>query len=472
MKKKQPSSPTSKSQANTVTFGGVTLKKSFVVRIGVAAFVVFFLIVIPLSGSGRRRRYRHIPVAQVWEPWDKAYLGGSYPGSDEHIAEVCGSGWQSNYSSLHDSIRLSSKMRPRSGQRFVTFTCKEKQNRCGGLGDVLVGIVGAFIVGLMQDRALVIDWDWISYAFEPNQIDWTMSDDIPVQPSKRLNPWNLKTNPPIKKNSVVRFNMLNRPLPSNLAEVFDSVDHASNIKLFVNRGMLSKILSEDGPWKEKLESMGLTLPYAFGCILRYILRPKLEVEDLVNDYIEMLETPSKPTLCVHVRAADSYSWKKDDNFTEPAELQPRVLLKAASRAFSCATTLTDFWYPKPENVNWLIFSSSQVLKEAAKEKFGSKIVISHIRPLHNDLLGDDSKKVQAIQSTVAEWVLLSHCKLMVLYEAGLPKTAALYGMRPHSMYMLARKSDGWRDTEWVEKCDPEEATPISVLGDSVRWSGF
>lgn len=62
-------------------------------------------------------------------------------------------------------------------------------------------------------------------------------------------------------------------IPVDALEFFGAYGDSTNIRLATNGGILARIFSNtSSPSFRKLHSLGLRLPSAFGCIIRYILR--------------------------------------------------------------------------------------------------------------------------------------------------------------------------------------------------------
>ena len=104
-------------------------------------------------------------------------------------ADVC-SDWHIQHAAFHERMRAASRTGDRSlvkGQgtqqdmelRFATFSCA-KLSRCGGVGDVLLGVFSAFLVAVLQGRALIINHPLVSATFDPAFVDWHMTEDINV----------------------------------------------------------------------------------------------------------------------------------------------------------------------------------------------------------------------------------------------------------------------------------------------------
>lgn len=63
--------------------------------------------------------------------------------------------------------------------------------------------------------------------------------------------------------------------PSNTLEYFRQLHNATNVLVLTNGGILSQIYKDRGPTFHALHAMGLRMPYAFGCIVRYLLKSVL-----------------------------------------------------------------------------------------------------------------------------------------------------------------------------------------------------
>ena len=105
-------------------------------------------------------------------------------------ADVCGD-WHTQHAAFHEQMRATSRNGGRATvadqasppqdtePRFATFSCA-KLTRCGGVGDVLLGVFSAFLVAVLQGRALIINHPLVSATFDPAFADWRMTEDINV----------------------------------------------------------------------------------------------------------------------------------------------------------------------------------------------------------------------------------------------------------------------------------------------------
>ncbi|CAI5474888.1 unnamed protein product [Closterium sp. Yama58-4] len=401
------------------------------------------------------------------------------PHSTDDTELPCGDAWQHNYTAFHTSARTaardpSARAQEKAELRYLTFTCTP--GLCGGIGDLLIGLVSSFLLCVLQDRILIVDYPWMLHAFEPNHIDWRLGDDVPMDPARPFPPGPRDRRRrgggdpnEVQEGEVLRVNLHNRDLPSNVTEFFERMRAARNIRLMWNRGLLVRLYEEDGAWWHELHRRGLRLPSAFGCILRYLIMPTPAVRHMVREGIARLTYPGTASICIHVRTSDISTWEqpKVGEKVKPRKENVKRLLKGSHRLFACAQKLEDYWYSSDAPgmaVKWVLMSSSLGLKQAAQRKYGSKVMTTDIQPLHIELQGfSDEERAEAFRSTVAEWLLFTHCNHFIFTESGFSKTAALYSLRRLSAHMMARWADSWRDHSWKDKCDPEEPTRITAF---------
>ncbi|CAI7896359.1 unnamed protein product [Closterium sp. NIES-54] len=159
---------------------------------------------------------------------------------------------------------LSNQALPASSVRFLTF---DEHGHCGGFRDFLVGVVSSFVAALLDRRAFVIRHNCVQYAFEPTFIDWRPSPHVPMEPPHRTR--NVKESFSPKEIPFLDLNNVRVDL-QELAR-FKAFRH---VKVLWNRGMLTETLTNGtGKWANALRATaGLRPPYAFGCILRFLVR--------------------------------------------------------------------------------------------------------------------------------------------------------------------------------------------------------
>ncbi|GJP56468.1 hypothetical protein CLOM_g15538 [Closterium sp. NIES-68] len=465
---------------------------------------------------------------------------------------LCGS-WHNEYIQIHEQIRAASRNAAGSSVnaggsnsssaiplRFITY---EWFDNCGGLGDSLLGLASTFAVALITRRAFIIRHPCIPFAFEPNLVDWTASDDVPMEPAReiamdrivaRVAAWE-----GLQAADEVPMVDMRNLFFVDLAFFFLPFQDAINMRLSWNRGELTELLTEEqGPWGEWIRATGLRVPYAIGCILRVLLKPKPEVMALLSSLWGQTHAPDTVSIGVHVRIQDETAWQgetklrpKEYNSTELQEL-----LGKAAPVIDCAQSVETWWFPPPLRVRWVLITNSGRLKDALKQQLPDKVLFTTFVPRHSEKLGDivlrergfnhfvgnasdavllhdyaeaavreasarsadpsqvndtriheevlakltaegrlagsinrgaeeegdnvdeaerKSAAVMNFQEMVAEWLLLSTCHSFVLPESGFSRSAALYSLRPMSIF-------------FYQRCDPEAPEKLTDMASS--WS--
>ncbi|CAI5534220.1 unnamed protein product [Closterium sp. Naga37s-1] len=466
---------------------------------------------------------------------------------------LCGS-WHNEYIQIHDQIRAanrnaasradssvnagSSNASSSPPLRFITY---EWFDNCGGLGDSLLGLASTFAVALIMRRALIIRHPCIPFAFEPNLVDWTPSDDVPMEPAReiamdravaRVAAWEK-----LQAADEVPMMDLRNLFLFDLAFFFHPFHDAVNMRLSWNRGELTELLTEEqGPWGEWMRATGLRVPYSVGCILRLLLKPKPEVTELLASLWGQTHAPYTVSIGVHVRIQDETAWQgerklrpKEYNSTELQEL-----LEKAAPIIGCAQSVEAWWFPPPLRVRWVLITNSGQLKDTLKQQLPDKVLFTGFVPRHSEKLGDillrergfnhfagnasdavllhdyeeaalreatahgedvaqvnhtriheavlanltaagkltgsvhrgeegdgadeaerKSAAVMDFREMVAEWLLLSTCHSFVLPESGFSRSAALYSLRPMSIF-------------FYQRCDPEAPEKLTDMAST--WS--
>ncbi|CAI7810840.1 unnamed protein product [Closterium sp. NIES-53] len=411
----------------------------------------------------------------------------------------------------------------------------------GGLGDSLLGLASTFAVALIMRRAFIIRHPCIPFAFEPNLVDWTPSDDVPMEPAReiamdravaRVAAWEK-----LQAADEVPMMDLRNLFLFDLAFFFHPFHDAVNMRLSWNRGELTELLTEEqGPWGEWMRATGLRVPYSVGCILRLLLKPKPEVTELLASLWGQTHAAYTVSIGVHVRIQDETAWQgerklrpKEYNSTELQEL-----LEKAAPIIGCAQSVEAWWFPPPLRVRWVLITNSGQLKDTLKLQLPDKVLFTGFVPRHSEKLGDillrergfnhfagnasdavllhdyeeaalreatahgedvaqmnhtriheavlanltaagkltgsvhrgeegdgadeaerKSAAVMDFREMVAEWLLLSTCHSFVLPESGFSRSAALYSLRPMSIF-------------FYQRCDPEAPEKLTDMAST--WS--
>lgn len=398
--------------------------------------------------AGPRLRYN-----DVFNRSEKHLHPHLFPGSlaEEHNKELmwrgpeareerwCGnSAWRDSYAAFHNYMRESSR---RNGtKRFLTYS-----NVLQGLADVYVGIVTSYVLAFLDQRALLIDHQCIKLTFEPANIDWRITPDVPM---------NLTRN----GGTVPYDNFL-----ENLGWIPDLAEHmtnnfrgSENVYITVNRGYL--VRTYDNPTHKvnilQQKAMGFRIAESFGCLFHQVLRLKDEVKKIVEPEVKAISKPASRTLCIQFRLMDEFAWERDG--TQKHTLSPSAADLLAN-SLHCAQKVEDYYFPPPVTANYLLVTNSELIKNQTKAILPNKVWITHLVAKHMQYYSEEEAKAQACRETTAEWHLLSYCDAVVIphIKTAFAKTAVLTRMNGEMMFL----QDG---------CDPSRPIPIRDLAN--WWS--
>ncbi|CAI5512509.1 unnamed protein product [Closterium sp. Naga37s-1] len=300
---------------------------------------------------------------------------------------------------------------------FLDVSFSDSLYEAGGLGDFLTGLATAFACALLSHRAFLVRHPYLPLAFAPNLVDWSWTPDVPVEPARKLALEDGKLGGSraerdggrggdgggeggsvggegrgggeveVQEGEVVVVDFRNRFVEPE--EVFGIMDKAMNVRVTWNRGLLTYLLVQafEKKWADRLKDMGMRPPFAFGCILRFLLKPQPAVISRVQAiYHHLLSPPpssfrpSHPhpsygpsnrgvvVVGMHIRAGDTMVWEGEWGFGDPKALnatQMDALLSWADQYISCAKALGEWWVPSPPyEVRWLVVTNSLPLKTA------------------------------------------------------------------------------------------------------------
>ncbi|CAI5961669.1 unnamed protein product [Closterium sp. NIES-65] len=246
-------------------------------------------------------------------------------------------------------------------------------------------------------------------AFEPALIDWQPTEDVGFEPVRNetfpLDPHDRAVTPPIGASDIVEVNLELHP-QAHPEKVFPKVEAARNLRVVWNKDLLVHMLkgANESVWGERLRAMGVRIPYAFGCFVRYLLRPKPEVWHRMQPFEKQLRGDKVVSIGMHVR-----------HFGRG---------------------------PPPPNTT----VSPEEVKQVMDDVVWPAIECAKGPPL------PAIPSVQTFQETVTEWLLLSSCNSFVVSTSAFGRTAAMYSMHPMSIYT-------------PQSCEPQTPVRVSSFGE-------
>ncbi|CAI5480829.1 unnamed protein product [Closterium sp. Yama58-4] len=276
-------------------------------------------------------------------------------------------------------------------------------------------------------------------------------------------------------------------------EALQQLSALRNYRVRYNKGLLiTTLLHDQGPWANALRQLGFKVAYGFRCILRFLFSPRPEVWNLLVGLEEQLWGEGVVRVAVHVRVPDREVWQ-NDGMTAQNTTQQQLddLIAKANSTLQCAQAVENFWYPPPLKVKWILITNSHLLKQALKAKYPHKVVTTDFISWHSaqatehehtDLSSSSSEErdaalrgLQHFRETVAEWALIASSHAFIIPVSGFSRTAALYALRPLSIYVPPplyppKAAENSQKPPPPNACDPEKPAAIDRFG--VTWSGI
>eukprot|EP00850_Spirogloea_muscicola_P023711 SM000380S14653 [mRNA] locus=s380:51195:56362:- [translate_table: standard] len=369
------------------------------------------------------------------------------PWGEDPLAQSrqCGT-WQAEYASLHRATLAGGAG---AGAGFLVYYCGSDTGvprPCGGVGDELVGMVSSLLLAVLTRRALIVYNPHMDGLFEPVAVDWRWAE-LPRSIKPSTAGWinARKWRPTVLDNGRVGVanvhNFGRRKTAQNLHDIFDSLKERQFIVLRINRGVTSKLLREGSPWQQQMHALGLLLPTAFACLTRFLLRVKPELLAPQQHIIQELADSATFSIGIHIRAGFRNETGHARQFSLPADADKdtAAVRKLALREyfqdlFDCAQRLEDFWASPSLRLRWYVMSDSWDMKQAAKDIWGTKILMTNITAVHVEDTGSQTSR--GMQDVGVEWELFSRCQYFIFIDSGLSKSAAAKALQPHNLYRL------------------------------------
>eukprot|EP00899_Mesostigma_viride_P001733 jgi/Mesvir1/11560/Mv17931-RA.2 len=362
-----------------------------------------------------------------------------------------------DYAKFHHTCLLRMAATPRHiplQVRFLVFHCIPGQ--CGGIGDRLKGIMGAFYLAVVTQRVFIIQHTEfpLTDSLVPNAIDWhSLASCLPSYKDRGRSRFLDAFHPPLTymvggkspdRGGVFDADrLISDVLKSNSRVVHLRLNHPIWNQILDSR-MASTLVASQGPSQQW--SMPQGPRFAWGWHL--LFRPSEGMEQELAQHKRALGIPTNgtPWVAVHIRAGTSEQFKDDwINVQFCNGLQQGVAPYTA-----CATQLTQLVTQppfakrnpslkplNPHSVPIFIASDSseaaqvmrdQLLAEGHHESdisyTGRQAVHAGRLPRANATtnLQKDAMR-RAMMLTVAELLLLSHATCIVMEKSGFANTA-------------------------------------------------
>lgn len=377
----------------------------------------------------------------------KGFENSSYPLSWRYTAEIpsscrpvltdqCGSTWQTNYCSFHQS-----SLKSPNTAKFLSYYCNREA--CGGVGNRTLGLVSLFYLAMLTNRTFLIHWGGpgkLEEYLEPNQIAWSLPLDS--LGNFRKSYWGVSGPPSGYNDSRIesKTQFQNWTSYANFDAYLDRLDAIGTIWSFAEYLWTNPFLSErarllripTSPWK------------MLGCAFHFLFQQSRIMKAALKEAKNSLSL-QPPHLGIHIRTSDHH-------FVDPNE-QP-YKSRNTSSFFVCAlrqSTVIRDNIGSTMKLKWFLATDDQAVKAIAREKYLNEVVTLNFRPKHIAYThGSDEETV--IRDVFVDLFLLAESNYLLLTaNSTLSRLAAAVGL--HSDKTTA---DG-------EQCSVNETSLLQII---------
>jgi hypothetical protein len=416
------------------------------------------------SSSHSNSENTQLSLQEMQSHFDRYYA--KYP-------RKCGSNWQEEYSKFHKE-----KLNSSNKKMLVAIP------NLSGMADRIVGLVTTFMVAFLTDRVFQIGerspLPHMDVAFTSPYINWTRPEDEawliePLNHKAKIRNYNdsvLSSKKYFAVNTIDDWKLQDKFLRQDLNQLMG--EDAETTFLVINRGKTVRMF-ENTHHSDKLKKTGLTSATAFGCMVAYLLQPRLENFQLVpSDVFTKMTDPTENVLkiAIQIRAGD---WYLENTKHE-------INIHQYSAYFNCAKQIGEFALKDSSDgskspyssVLWYLVTDSLPLREAAIKAYGESYkivtslqsVIEHSSKEQSVCQGKQCVSSEAgVKTAAAEWWLMKFARYHVITEySGYGRSAAMTSLFPKSIYTIEHNKAS-RDIT----CNPNTFTPLDDL--PYYWSG-
>eukprot|EP01035_Chromulina_nebulosa_P033014 gene33014-44169_t len=348
-----------------------------------AIFSILNYVSLIADKSSTRHRYHH---------HGKAYFEHSINFLQERLG--CGR-WHNDYINFHQQILNGSL----PNKQLVVVNLKS------GFTDNLVGKVTALYLSLLTKRAIRFvnfgNLTQSTVALESRFLD-VYADQSEYPPEflsqfsemsngtklpydfPRKFTWAFETNktysPLFIVNCEIASCLKNFFLTGNISGYKPDVEH---LMLALNRGaayqLVEKLDKTNSGNRADLHRLGITSGHtAYQCAFFFLFKPTHEVVRRYHKTWTRLADPAPLKIGIHIRLGD-------EEFAGQQSLERgRTLLQDYQNYFLCAQEIENTRRIANQTVIWYLISDSLSLRLAAHEKYGSKVFVEKVKPLHLD----------------------------------------------------------------------------------------
>lgn len=382
----------------------------------------------------------------------------------------CGS-WHKEYAEMHADV-LAGRRPP----RYLISLSPQT-----GIADRLVGMVTQLYLAILSDRALTAvtygDLPRFEAACAAPFINWTHPTPLeqhlvaPFIEWRRDMRWkyNYTFDPAAIDTSQYAALYSNNGAPykiwkaGNVSNEPDGKPETPYVIGYSNRGR-SFVLANNPYHKSQFFRMGISPGKAFMCGMLFLCTPNEAVQALYQRYWDVLKDDKALKIGVNIRIGE-HVYKGEGEYNATTK---QAMLDKGARFFDCAAKLEKAFALPGQRVVWFLTSDSLLLRKAAADEYGDKILTDLERkPVHPDCRSFNPEECQedamnlAMVHSIGQMFTFSMADYHILPQnRGFARVGAWLSGRWKNVYELP-------DDDSL--CDP--ATPTDPEASSVLWAG-
>ena len=312
-------------------------------------------------------------------------------------------------------------------KRSLTWKCLKRGPACGGYGDQIRGMAYAFLLALLTERVLYIQWPNLftiesenipeEAMFVPNAINWSVPSFLSNVPTVQF-----RDPVPLREASGVCA-----ALHGRTQHITYSTTHWHFSCL---NGTLMGTNSASLALKEFINSPMNVLECATTIIVQLLLKYSKPVCERKKELKRELGIdPHTHFAAVHIRTGMFPS-----GLTESVRIQRlQTSISAWEEEIECAMKKCEMLGVTGPLV---LITDSMQCKQWAREKYGKQVLSSSVRPLHiaidtksrSDLTAEENvKRYHSVLDTTAEMALLSDAAVVVMAASGFSRVGTWLG---------------------------------------------
>jgi hypothetical protein len=287
-----------------------------------------------------------------------------------------------------------------------------------GLADAIAGLSNVFLSAVRHRRVFLLDWPGQDVLHAPASLNTTVA-------------WAARSAPARTREWAARFGEI-LGVPDEWPALWGPRVGDADVAVFThfNRGVFTdewgaRAGSADAAWLDTLLPRAADGLVAFGCVYRAAFSISRSVRARAYRAVtggDFPRVPPLPTVGSAERTPLVCSQVRSWLFTEPATES------SWATNFACVEALLAQHAAHGAAV--FVATDNKAVRDAARVRFGARLLAQRATPQHigYKAAASDAEILDALKTTVVDWVLLARCPVVVTsVNTGFARTAAAMG---------------------------------------------